>query len=235
MKVVVAYIAVTHGTATEDFASRFSATYQMFPAGHDHQLIIACNGGPLSFERAMLFANLNCEFFPRQNDPGWDLSAYIDIAKQTDADMLVCLGESVYFHRAGWLARLVDAWVKHGPGMYSPFASHCVRAHLNTTAFACSPKHIAKYPYPVVDRATRYAFEHGENAMWRILNRLGYPVMMVTWDGEWMPGQWRYPDNIMMRGNQSNCLMFCNHSDRWALAPLHTKLSMSAASDRPFK
>lgn len=235
MNIAIAYIAVSQGVVTADFASRFVATYQLFPAGEPHSLTILCNGGPLPTEIGMLFASVKCDFYPRVNDPGWDCSAYRDFASHTDADMLVCLGESIYFTQEGWLKRLADAWRKHGPGMYSPFSSHCVRAHLNTNAFAVPPKCLREYPYPTRNRAERYGMEHGENALWRWMHARSYPTMLVTWDGEWLPGQWRYPKNILCRGDQSNLLMRCSHTDRFDLAPISTKISMAKASDRPFR
>ncbi len=81
----------------------------------------------------MLFDQLGVTYLPRVNDAGWDIAAFQDVAGQTDCEMLVCLGESVYFHRPGWLKRMVEAWKVHGPGMYGFWASYLVRAHLNTT------------------------------------------------------------------------------------------------------
>jgi hypothetical protein len=34
--------------------------------------------------------------------------------------------------------------------------------------------------------------------------------MMVTWDGEWRRKDWRTPQNIFRRGDQSN-LLVCDH------------------------
>lgn len=237
MRIALAYITVSQGVATADFAARFVATYHEFPAGEPHELFVVCNGGPLALETGLLFASAPCRFFPRENSPGWDLDGFRAAARGpcADFDMLLCLGESVYFHRAGWLTRLAEAWGKYGPGMYGPFASHCVRAHLNTNAFAVAPKWLTEYPFTADNRAERYGFEHGERAFWRWLNARRLPTMLVTWDGEWNPGQWRYPANILTRGNQSNCLMFCNHTERFTMAPLPVKMSMAAASDRPFR
>jgi hypothetical protein len=119
--------------------------------------------------------------------------------------------------------------------MYGVFSSHAVRAHLNTTAFVVPPKVLKEYPWPLRNRSERYGAEHGQNAIWRWMHAKGYPTMLVTWDGAWLPGAWRFPTNIMSRGDQSNCLMFCNHTDRWALAPLPTKINWSKAGDRPFR
>jgi len=57
----------------------------------------------------------------------------------------------------------------------------------------------------------------------------------VTWDGTWDPFQWRYPDNILWRGNQTNCLVYCNHTDRYNAAPVETRRNWERGADQPFK
>ena len=237
MNVAVVYIVVSHGRISDDYCARFVASYHECPPGFPHETIVCCNGGPLNTESKLLFVGMGAGLFPRVNDQGFDLSGYQDVAAgpAKDVDALLCLGESVYFHRAGWLARLVEAWDKHGPGLYGPFASHNVRAHLNTTAFMCSPKHLLTYPERHWTRAARYEAEHGLGSFWRRTQQRGLPVRFVTWDGEWPPGQWRQPPNILWRGTQENLLMLCNHSDRWANADAMTKIRWAAKADQPFR
>lgn len=238
VKIVLCYICVTHGVNTEHFASRFVATYLAFPPGVEHRTIIACNGGPLKTEMGLLFASLpSVEFFPRENDGGWDISAYLAAARGPCAndDMMVCLGESVYFHRAGWLKRMVDAWAEHGPGMYGFFASHVIRAHLNTSAFCITPKALRAYPHPVRNKGERYEYEHGPGAFWRSCMINGMPVRFVTWDGIWLPTQWRAPNNILSRGDQSNLLCWCNHTENYFNADAATKNLWARLSDTPFR
>jgi hypothetical protein len=198
---------------------------------------VACQGGALDTETALLFAGLNAKFWPHANDGGWDISAYIDAAKGPcrDYDMMLCLGESNHFHRAGWLLHLAVAWQRTGAGMYGPYSSNSVRAHLNTTAFCSAPNLIASYPRKVSSRNDRYEFEHGENSFWRSLERRRLPARLVTWDGEWPPHLWRTPQNILWRGDQSNCLMWCNHSERYRDLPPERKRNWEASTNQPFK
>jgi hypothetical protein len=237
LKVAICYICVTHGPITADYASRFVATFNEFPPGADADLMVICNGGPLSTELAMIFAPLNPIYYPRTNDPGWDISAFQDAARGpcADYDAVLWLGESNYFHRAGWLKRLVEAWGEHGAGMYGPFSSNLVRAHLNTTAFMCSPELVKSYPIRAVNRKTRFEFEHGPSALWRKAFARKLPVRMVTWDGEWEPRRWRTPNNILWRGNQSNCLMWCSHTDNWHHETPVRKARWSQLADSPFR
>lgn len=234
MKIVLAYICVTHGRLTYDFASRFVGTYLASPPEVPHETVIVCNGGPLAPELALLFLSIPCHFLPRTNDDGFDISGYQDVARLFPSDMQVCLGESVYFHRAGWLKRLTETWIKFGPGMYGCFSSNLIRAHLNTSAFATAPKFLNNYPQ-VHNRTERYEFEHGRTSLWHRLAQFGTPTKLVTWDGTWDPRQWRTPPNILTRGDQSNCLVWCNHTDRYRAADFRTKLSWAAASDSLFQ
>lgn len=234
LKVLVVYIAVTHGPITANYCSRFVGSWIVNPPGVDCDLVVSCNGGPLAIETAMLFLPLQAKFYPRSNDPGWDISAFLDIVRAFECDMICCLGESVYFHRPNWLKRVVDTWTRFGPGMYGFFSSHAGNAHLNTTAFCVDPKYLKGYPH-VSTHAQRYEFEHGPTALWRRVHSFGAPVMLVTWDGAWKPGQWRQGKNILWRGDQTNCMVWANHVDRyWAAAPL-TKAKWANRSDQPFR
>lgn len=234
VKILVVYIAVTQGPLTSDYASRFVGSYLACPPGVRHDTIVACNGGPLPRALALMFDPLGAAMMPRINDPGWDISAYQDIANQIECDLLVCLGESVYFHREGWLKRIADAWKGHGPGLYGFFSSNLVRPHLNTTAFVCDPALLRQYPKPT-SRAARYDFEHGEHSFWRFVQSLGKPTCLVTFDGVWAPLVWRLPNDILWRGTQTNCLAFCSHTDHYFAADAATKKRWSAWIDAPFK
>ena len=237
MRICLCYTCVTTGKRTADHAAKFLATYHQFQPGIEHDTLIICNGGPLKTEQAVMFSSLNAQLWPRQNDEGWDLTGYIEAANGPAAhyDMMLCLGESNYFHREGWLWRLAEAWEKWGPGMYGPYATNVVRAHLQTTAFACAPFLLRNYPYRVAGRKDRYEFEHGQQSLWRRTALRGMPVKLVTWDGEWDPRAWRTPKDIIWRGDQSNCLMWCNHSDGFAIADATRKESWARSADRPFK
>src|SRR5574341_1233510 len=178
MKIVVLYVCVTQGARTQEFAARFVGTYQAFPPGLDHETLVVCNGGPVSTEIGLIFSILNPKFFARGTDAAWDIGAYIAGADgpAADADILVCLGESIYFHREGWLRRVVDAWMKYGAGMYGFYSSNIVRPHMNTTGFATLPSLLREYPLAVQTHKDRYDFEHGERSFWRFVHSRGMPT-----------------------------------------------------------
>ena len=184
-----------------------------------------------------MLAPLGAKMFPRVNDAGFDLTGYMDAVRGpcADYDAVLCLGESIYFTREGWLKRLADAWKKHGPGFYGTFASNFVSPHLQTSAFFCSPVTVRSYPYRPKDRASRFEFEHGPRALWRRTAEKGMPVRAVTWNGEWEPRLWRYPKNILWRGDQSNLLMMNNHAEAWENYSPLIQHAWGVQADTPFK
>jgi len=240
LKICLLYIALANHEQTTDHAARFAASYHENPPGEAHDTIIICQGGPLAQEQACLFEGVGevaPKYWPRPNDEGRDIAAYISAAKNVAADyeMVLCLGESVHFWKPGWLTRLKEAWQRYGKSMLGIFATHVVRAHLQTTAFATAPEFLRDYPLIVNDKKSRYEFEHGERALWRRLRKQNRPVKLVTWSGDWNPGAWRLPKNCIWKGDQSDCLMRCNHLVRYEEADEKRKRSWQISADRPFK
>ena len=236
LSITVAYICVSRGQRTLEYARRFADTWKQFPPGYPCQLWVICNGGLPAPNIASLFDGLDARFIPRPNDGGKDISAYQQAAATLTGpdDFLLCLGESNYFHREGWLAMIAQARLDNGPGMYGPFATHNVRTHLHTTAFAIDPVFLRMYP-PVLTNPERYQFEHGPGCLWHRLGVMGGRAWLVTWDGVWPPESWRKPQNIIWRDNQSNCLWYCNHCDHHRDADALNKFTWQRNADGPFR
>lgn len=236
MKIALAYIAVAHGPVTIDYSARFCATFKAFPPQAECDIFVVGNGGAVSSDVSIIFASLKATLFVRSNN-GWDIGGYIDAANGpcSHYDAILCCGESIYFHRAGWLKRFCEVWERNGPGMYGAFSSNLVRPHLNTTGFMCSPTMLKSYPNKINSKADRYEFEHGAHSFWKRLMYKGVPVRLVTWCGEYVPMNWRFPHNILWRGDQSNCLMWCQHTDRYVNADPATKMNWARKADTPYK
>lgn len=216
--------------------SRFVSTWLEHPPGIETDVLAICNGGLPNSEQGIMLTSLKSRFYPRSNE-GFDIAGYIECSKGILAayDMVLFLGESNYFWKEGWLKRLVEARERYGPGMYSPFATHVIRAHLQTTAFFITPSLLASYPFKVTDKESRYALEHGPRALWRRLHARNIPVRLVTWDGCWAPGQWRLPKNGLWSGDQSNLLFHCNHSQAFAEADETRKRNWAQSADRSYR
>lgn len=235
MKMLVVYICVSKGRQSKYYAERFISSYHKFRPGFNHELLVVFNGQRPPTELQNAFAGYPKSSYIRDNS-GFDIGAYQDVAEKWNPDLMLCLGESVYFHRPEWLLRLAEAYEQHGPGMYGLLSSYQLQPHLNTTAFACSPGLIRSYPLFAATKGDRYHFEHGAHALWRRVAAVGaYAVKFVTWDGEWDLEDWRKPDNILCRGDQSNLLAFCNHSDNFARAQGDTKRRLADLADGKIK
>lgn len=237
MRICLLYTCVTNGPLTADFAARFVSAYHAYPPGIEHETIFVCNGGPTSSDVGLICSMVPGATFMARSNEGQDIGGYIDAARgpAKDADWIVCMGESVYAWQPRWLSRIAECLEQKGPGMFGPFSSNTVRAHLNTTMFATKPGLLTQYPLKIGTRAERYQFEHGEQSFWRWLKLMGKSSWLVTWDGCWRPEEWRGPRNIMWRGDQSNLVMKCNHSDKFDAAPVATRAGWQRYCDQPFK
>jgi hypothetical protein len=58
---------------------------------------------------------------------------------------------------------------------------------------------------------------------------MGWPAMLVTWDGIWLPQQWYKPKNILWRVDQSN------HLEQWEQADKKARANWSKGADSPFQ
>ena len=190
----------------EPLAKRFVESYLKHPPGFTHRTVVVSQNARPTKEYKALFASLpNVKYFNYDNS-GWDIGAFIELSKTMNDDLAVYFGSSASVMREGWLARMVEAWQKHGQGFYGSLATYEISPHINTSGFWCPPKLMAAYPIKVVTKRQRYDFEHGRNAMWKMVHESGLKVLLVTWDGEYVWQEWRKPLNIYRRGDQSNCL-----------------------------
>jgi hypothetical protein len=196
-------------------SKRFVQSYKANPPGYEHSTTIVCNGGPLDEEIKDLFKEMpGLKFFVHDNS-GWDIGAYLVLSKSIDCDLMFCLASSGYVKKPGWLKRIADAYLKFGPGLYGTLASHEIRPHFCTTGFGVSPEILRRQTLRRGSPNPRYEFEHGPNWMVGYCIRKNIPVKLVTWDGEYDWRDWRRPENVYAKGDQSNCLTFFKHSDSY--------------------
>ena len=139
MSVDVFYIkAPTSYDLNGVFLKRFMASFVKHPPGHeDAQLHV--------LEPA--------------TSPSKDIGAYIQAAKKSKADLMVCIGSHVRINADNWLLTIGDTWSLHGNGLYGPFGTNEPWSHLRTTCFWCEPQLLANYPWQVLTDQDRYNFE----------------------------------------------------------------------------
>lgn len=223
--IAVVYVHVPNDIPHAQWAWDFVHSYLANPPGYDHKMIVVCNGAQPTEEMRRLFLKLpNVSFF-YHDDSGWEIGAYIKLSQSLDTDLMLCLGGSTQLLRANWLARMMDAYEKHGFGLYGATTNNgdlpCrVHPHVRTTGFWLPPKLLKHYPHTVTsDRRSRFAFEHGPNNLTLWTWSLGFKAWQVTWDTETEWPGWDKVPNGFHRGDQSQILV----SDRMCRAPFYPK------------
>lgn len=177
------------------------------PGESEHTINVVINGGDGSMNDWFkpLFHPLPCRFM-HHNNYGKDIGAYQFAADQMECDLMVCLGAPIHFHKAGWLDRIIMAYLENGPSVYGPWGFSTPRPHLRTTAFWLPPEFLNSYPRRVGD-ADRYGFEHGGESITLWVKKLGYEPMMVTWGGCYKMEEWHHID-------REQSLFIDQHMDR---------------------
>lgn len=191
MNVSVAYVYPLVRTRKYfPLASRFADTYQRFDPGYEHTLTILCNGHAPSTNEVRMFEKIPHQIMVH-NNMGWDIGAYQHFAEIIECDLMVCLGANIHAHRAGWLRAMVEAYERHGAGLYGCTCYGGFMFHVRTTVFWCPPEILRSYPaYAGSSRASRYEFEHGKTSFTRHVLSLGFPCVMATWLGSYDFDQW---------------------------------------------
>lgn len=232
MNVELVYVFPLSGAGEfYDYACSFLESYHQFPPDYPHSTTIVCNGARVTSETTALFGSLPEVKFLEHDNSGYDIGGFIAASKQSVAELIVCLGSSSCFFRSGWLNRMVEARIKHGPGVYGSSTSFQEMPHINTTGFWCDPIFLASYPWPVISQADRYSFEQNKpqpnRPFWKFVHSLGKRALLVTWCGEYEWWDWRKPANIFRMGDQSNMLVHWRFSDHWRNYDPNTKLEIS--------
>lgn len=147
---------------------------------------------------------------------GWDCGAWQFAGRNIDTDLLVCFNSSCRIMGDNWLKKFVEAVEQHGDGLYGPLTSYEILPHVRTPCMIFQPKVIQGYPKEVETREDTYRFEcmtwpdgTPNFTVWAGLN--GFKTMLVTWDGVYGMTEWRKPNNIFRRGDQSNLIVKDRH------------------------
>lgn len=222
------------------FSLRFARTFEQFPPGIDHELVVVSCGKPIGEDQMHLYRNIT-DRYECYEGGGWDLGAYQTIARGLDCDLVVCLATPVHIKREGWLRRFAEVYGKYGEGLYGAMASYENYPHIRTSAFAFTPEMIRKYPHEIDSRDKCFRFECGCDSKgtplfldWCFTDwvcTIGKPALMLTWDGIHAIHQWRTPPNIFRRGDQSNCIVWDRHCDIWDSATPEEKAVLSNRAD----
>lgn len=211
IKVAVVYVHVPGDPHHIGLAQRFSIYFREQPPMYPHELIVVCNGSGPTAQTHQIFSGLDARFIDH-DDSGWDIGAYQKAASVVSADLMVFLGGTAYPQRSGWLARMVEAYQKHGVALYGCTANRGdgrvnVYPHIRTTGFWLPPSLMNQYPIRVSRQDQRYEFEHGRTCLTEWIKSQGLKAWVVSKDGEYEWEHWDLVPNGFHRGDQSGLLI----------------------------
>lgn len=214
MKVSLCYHAVPHLTVEdgqEELAiTRFIRTYNSFPPGYPHELILNTH-----------------------DSPGRDIAAHQHIARKLDCDFAVFMSARTFFNRAGWLERLVKIWSEVGGGVVGVmdsneacplFPNELPNPHLRTCLFGCKPDVLSRAPQ-INSPNDGFFFE----SKW--LSRIsGEQIRIVTWTNYFCLTE-RQSFNGFRTGDQSDLLAHDRHSAAYDAATPEQKQMLERISN----
>lgn len=231
MKITLVFILVPGVPHYDAAAKRWLESYHQFKPAIPHEvLLVKKTGDPVNPD----FDYVTTSYLDYDGG-GWDCGTWQHVGKTVSTDLLVCMNTRTRLVRSGWLERIVVAVERHGLGLYGPWASYEIKAHIRTPCMIFQPEIIRDYPVIIDSRERALQFEsHGtvqaDNFSWWCME-MGYTVKLVTWDGEYDQPKWRSPRNIFRRGDQSNCLLFDRHCDIYAEASPEEKQRLERLAD----
>lgn len=213
MNVSIVYIfPATAGEQHVQWALRFVKSYNENPPAIDHQTIVVLNAAKITSEIRCMFASLRNVTFLERDGSAMDIGGYQEAARKFPCDLMVFFGGSTYFKGAGWLLRMLQAFIKHGNALYGCMGNkgetypRRVFPHLRTTAFWLPPDLMNRYPRRITRNDQRYGFEHGPDCLTSWIKGRGMKAWLVTWMGEYLEPDWDSVPNGFHRGNQSALL-----------------------------
>jgi len=229
MKIEVATIRVPGNPIYDSVTARWLETYSRFKPETPHDLIVV--DSDVAADPGV--HGRYSDDFRVYTGGGWDCGVWQWLAKTSDADLLVCLNTSTYFHRPGWLERFVEEFRKHGAGLYGAMSSFYLSPHIRTPVYVFPPEIMRDYPILCDSRQGTYTFECAgmKDTFTNHCLRKGLPVKLVTWDECLDLVDSRKPDNIFRRGDQSNILVKDRHCDNYEASDEAGKRELERQAD----
>jgi hypothetical protein len=188
-------------------------------------LVVLCQrGGPNPVVRE-IWEGVPAWFVEHRPPPerDWEWAIQTTLAEYP-CDFMVGFCSRAFFHRPGWLKRVVDARLQYGDGFYGSMASYAgcplqthpaPNPHLRGTMWAFDMNTIREFPYQVLKMEDEYRLECGEWNLSLYYEAIGKPAMLVTFDGCYARPDWDNPANTFRKGDQSNLLNWDRHTEAY--------------------
>lgn len=213
--------------SADEFAGcawKFSVTYRQFDPGSEHELVVVFVRGNPSEGDYAIWSGVKCRFLHHSvpiEDRSWMVQ---NLLAKESCDFMVGFVSRAYFHRPGWLKRVVDARKQYGDAFYGSMASSAgcplqthpaPNPHLRGTMWAFDLQTISKFPHQIKTPEDEYRLECGEWNLSNWFESIGKPPRLVTFDGVWAKPDWDKPENAFCKGDQSNLLHWDRHTDAY--------------------
>lgn len=198
----------------------FIGTWLTFPPGVRCQLWVMGCKADVPSEIQNMFSDLPAVFC-RYDGDGMDLGCQQYLAQISDDDVFqVNCTSRMFFHRSGWLNRLVCERNNHGPGFYGMTASREGR----DTPYICTRGHcydvgdFKLYPHNITSRDQGVFVELGDGCLTDWFNSIGRESYVVTWSNCFGTQDGIAEPNTFRMGDQSEVLCWDKHTKAFALA-----------------
>lgn len=224
MKVTVIFVRVVTKPEYHHGSQRWLDSYLNFAPNCPHEVIVI---NRYADSPDAMFDGIATRYL-RYDGGGWDCGAWQFAGRNIDTDLLVCFNSSTYVTGDGWLKRFVDAVEANGDGLYGPLASYEIQPHIRTPCMIFQPHVVNSYPYEVNSRDDTYRFEvfgfppKNINFTQWVRDR-GMRTMLVTWDGVYDLPDWRKPENVFRKGDQSNLVTWDRHCEAYSISDARGK------------
>jgi hypothetical protein len=232
--------------AGDDYLERFQTfvqSYKSVPAGIEHQLFIIFKGfkGPEQL-RDGLRAFSSVDFVPVYTaDLTFDIGAYLDAAKQMDAQRICLLNTNSEIISHDWLAKLSNNLDLKNVGIVGATGSFeslkmldrrfpgFPNVHIRSNAFMINRELLVDVlsSYSIRTKVDAFFVESGAESITRRVFRMGQTALIVGRDGRgYHPNNW--PRSLTYRqGDQSNLLVKDNVTRAFDQSPWEEKKEMS--------
>ncbi|HUD73959.1 MAG TPA: hypothetical protein VMQ76_02730 [Terracidiphilus sp.] len=202
----------------EPFIKRLTDTFRKYPPSVDCQVWAMATKGTADAATRALFDGINCRFVSYYHDGrdsgSWQFASWL----MEENTFMVPMTSRTYFHRSGWLKRVVAAREHHGPGLYGLCANRETYAlHICCRCFGIDSNDFREYPHLINSQEAGHAFETGDGIpegpahVW--MRSRGKVAKIVMWDGVYDEPDWFTPANRFRHGDQSNVLVWDKHTD----------------------
>jgi hypothetical protein len=229
MKPTIVFVRVVNKPEYHHGEDRLLASYLKYKPEMEHDVVIVDHHGTSADDLP------GAAHLPFSGN-GWDCGIWKFAGQNIEAELLVCFNSSTFITGHGWLEHFVKAVETHGDGLYGPLASYEIVPHIRTPCMAFQPHVVASYPQEVNCREDTYRFEvfgypDGTPNFTQWCRGQGFQARAVYWSGCHDQPQWRDPENIFRRGDQSNLIVKDRHAEAYEISDVSGKLVLERLAD----